>query len=401
LIANTVFTTGLGFFFWMVVARFYTPYEVGVGSAIISAVYFLALLGTLGLDVAIIRFLPKDPKPIKLINASLTLTGIVALVIGGIFLAGLGLWSPKLIFVRERPVFALAFLAFTFGWTLSGVIGSVFIAKRRAEFNLAKNTIISLLKIPLPILLVLFFHAFGIVSSWGVATGIAVIVCLFLFLPRIQRSYKPVPDLDLNIVKKIWKYSVGNYFVSILAATPSFILPIMIVNILSGEQNAYFYVAWTIACIPFAIPGAASQSLFAEGSHFEDKLGINARRSLKFALVLLVPTIILLVVLGKWLLLAFGASYSSNALTLLWILGASSIFVGINSVYYSILLVRHRIRELLVLRGLITLVVLVASAFAMRAIGIVGIGYAWLGAQALVSVYVALTIRWRYRVRQV
>ena len=401
LIANTVFTTGLGFFFWMVVARFYTPYEVGVGSAIISAVYFLALLGTLGLDVAIIRFLPKTQKPVELINACLTLTGIVALVIGGIFLAGLGLWSPKLIFIRERAVFALAFLVFTFGWTLSGVIGSVFIAKRRAEFNLAKNTIISLLKIPLPILLVLFFHAFGIVSSWGVATAIAVAICLFLFLPRVQGSYKPVPNLNLNIVKSIWKYSMGNYFVSILAATPSFILPIMIVNILSGEQNAYFYVAWTIAAITFSIPGAASQSLFAEGSHFEDELSINARRSLKFALVLLVPTIILLVVLGKWLLLAFGASYSSNALTLLWILGASSIFVGINSVYYSILLVRHRIRELLVLRGLITLVVLIASAFVMRAIGIVGIGYAWLGAQALVSIYVALTIRLRYRVRQV
>jgi O-antigen/teichoic acid export membrane protein len=400
LIANTVFTTGLGFFFWMVVARFYTPYEVGVGSAIISAVYFLALLGTLGLDVAIIRFLPKTQKPVALINACLTLSGIVTLVIGGIFLAGLGLWSPKLIFVRERPVFALAFLVFTVGWTLSGVIGSVFIAKRRAEFNLAKNTIISLLKIPLPILMVLFFHAFGIVSSWGIATAIAVAICLFLFLPRVQESYKPVPNLSLNIVKNIWKYSVGNYFVSILAATPSFILPIMIVNILSGEQNAYFYVAWTIAAITFSIPGAASQSLFAEGSHFEDELSINARKALRFSLVLLVPTIILLVALGKWLLLAFGASYSSNALTLLWILSFSSIFVGINSVYYSILLVRHRIRELLVLRGLITLVVLVASALVMRPIGIVGIGYAWLGAQALVSLYVALTIRWRYRVKQ-
>jgi O-antigen/teichoic acid export membrane protein len=401
LIANTVVPTGLGFFFWMVVARFYTPYEVGVGSAIISAIYFLASLGTLGLDVAIIRFLPKAQKPMELINLCLTLTSIVALVTGGIFLAGLGLWSPKLIFVRERAVFALAFLVFTFAWTLSSVIGSVFIAKRRAEFDLAQNTIISLLKIPLPILLVLFFHAFGIVSSWGVATVIAVLACLFLFLPRVQGSYKPVPNLDLSIVKNIWKYAVGNYFASILAATPSFILPIMIVNIISGEQNAYFYVAWTIAAIPFSIPGAASQSLFAEGSHFEDELSINARRSIKFALVLLVPTIILLVVLGKWLLLAFGASYSSNALTLLWILCASSIFVGINSVYYTILQVQHRISELLVLRGLTTLVILVPSAFVMRAIGIVGIGYAWLGAQALVSVYVALTIKLRYRVRRV
>jgi O-antigen/teichoic acid export membrane protein len=384
----------------MVVARFYTVYEVGVGSAIISAIYFLALLSTLGLDIAIIRFLPKSQKPVELVNACLTLTGIIALVIGGIFLVGLGLWSPPLIFVRERPVFAAAFLVFTFGWTLSGVIGSVFIARRRAEFNLAENIILSLLKIPLPIVMVLFFHAFGIVSSWGVATGIAVIVCLFFFLPRVQQSYKPVPNLNLNMVKNIWKYSIGNYFVSILAATPSFILPLMIVKILSGEQNAYFYVAWTIAGLLFSIPWAASRSLFAEGSHFEDRLRIDARRAFKFALVLLIPAIILVVVLAKWLLLLFGSSYSSNGLTLLWILGGSSIFVGINSVYYTILLVRHRIRELLVIRGLVTIAVLVASALIMPAMGIVGIGYAWIGAQAVVSLYVALSMRWRYRVRQ-
>ncbi len=401
LIANTVVTTGLGFFFWMVVARFYTPYEVGVASAIISAVYFLSLLSTLGLDAAIIRFLPKTEKPVELINACLTLTGIVALVIGGIFLAGLDLWSPALVFVRERAEFALAFLLFAFCWTISGTIGSIFIAKRRAEFNLAKNTFISLLKIPLPILLVIFFHAFGIVSSWGIAAGIAAIICLFFFLPRIQESYKPVPSLNLNIIKNIWKYSMGNYFASIIAAAPSFILPIMIVNILSGEQNAYFYIAWTIASTLFAIPSAASQSLFAEGSHFENDLSINARRSLKFTMVILVPTIILLVVLGKWLLLAFGSSYSSNGLTLLWILAGSSIFVGINSVYYTILLVRHRIRELLALRGFIAIAVLITCAFIMPSKGITGIGYAWLGAQALVSIYVALAMKWRYRVKQV
>ena len=385
----------------MVVARFYTPYEVGVASAIISAVYFLSLLSMLGLDVAIIRFLPRAQQPVELINSCLTLNGLIALAVGGIFIAGLSLWSPALIFVRENAVFILAFLLFAFSWTLSGTIGAIFIAKRRAEFNLAKNTIISLLKIPLPILMVLFFHAFGIVSSWGIAAGIAVTICLFFFLPRVQDSYKPVPNLNLNIVKNIWKYSVGNYFASILAAIPSFILPLMIVNLLSGQQNAYFYIAWTIASILFSIPFAASQSLFAEGSHFEDKLRINANKAIRFAFVLLVPATILVVVLGKWLLLLFGASYSSHALTLLWILGSSSIFVGINSIYYTILLVRHRIRELLVLRGLITIAVLVTSAIIMPAMGIVGIGYAWLGAQALVSIYVVLAIRWRYRVKRV
>jgi O-antigen/teichoic acid export membrane protein len=276
----------------------------------------------------------------------------------------------------------------------------VFIAKRRAEFVLAKSTIFSLLKIPLPIILVLYFHAFGIVGSWGLAAVIAFIISLFLFMPRVQKSYRPVPRLNLSIIRDIWKYSAGNYFVSIFAAAPSFLLPIIIVNLMSAEQNAYFYVAWMMAGLIYAIPVAVSASLFAEGSHSEEALVANARRSFRFIILLLVPAIILLVALGKWLLLLFGENYSSNALTLLWILGASGIFMAVNDIYYSILRVRGRIRELFVIRALLSIAVIVASSLIAPKIGIVGIGYAWIAAHAATSIYVLLIVRIRYRVRK-
>jgi O-antigen/teichoic acid export membrane protein len=313
----------------------------------------------------------------------------------------LDLWSPAIVFVRENAMFLLAFIIFAVGWPLSGIVDSVFIAKRRAEFALAKNTIFSLLKIPLPIILVLFFHAFGIVSSWGVAIGIALIISLFLFLPRVQERYKPVLRIKLNIIKDIWKYSAGNYFVSIFSTAPSLVLPIIIVNLVSAEQTAYFYVAWMISTLLLAIPFAVSTSLFAEGVHSEEELAANARRSLRFILLLLVPAIALLVLLGKWLLLLFGEGYSSNALTLLWILGFSSLFAGVNSIYYTVLRVRDRIGELLMIRALIAITVLVASSLIMPTLGIVGIGYAWIGAQGLTSIYVVLRVRVRSRARRV
>jgi Polysaccharide biosynthesis protein. len=46
-----------GFFFWMVVARFYTEAEVGYSSAIISAISLLALISMVGLNTSLIRFL--------------------------------------------------------------------------------------------------------------------------------------------------------------------------------------------------------------------------------------------------------------------------------------------------------------------------------------------------------
>jgi len=151
----------------------------------------------------------------------------------------------------------------------------------------------------------------------------------------------------------------------------------------------------------FAIPGAVSRSLFAEGSHFEVPLEMNVRRSFRFFFLLLIPAIILVLLLGKWLLLLFGAAYSVNASMLLWILALSSLFVGVNSVYMSILRVGNRLRELVLICGFITLAVLLGSYFITPTTGIVGVGYSWMGAQGLVTIYVAFAMRSCYRKRQV
>jgi O-antigen/teichoic acid export membrane protein len=95
-----------------------------------------------------------------------------------------------------------------------------------------------------------------------------------------------------------------------------------------------------------------------------------------------------LILVGKWLLLAFGQSYSLNALKLLWILSLSSLPLAINHIYSGILRVKSRLKELMAIWGFIALSVLLASYLVMPAAGIMGIGYAWLGAQTVVAIYV-------------
>jgi len=399
--ANTIVAAGLGFFFWMVVAKFYTEAEVGLGAAIISAASVLGLLSTLGLGIALIRFLPKAEKPVDMINTCFTLGGIVAVALAAIFVAGVGLWSPALGFIKDNAIFVVAFVSFVLFFTLSTLMESTFIARRRAEFALSRSAISSLLKISLAVLLVLFFHAFGIVGSWGIAIIVAFVISLFFFVPRVQNGYKPMPKLDVGIINNTWRYSAGNYLAVLFLSAPALVLPIMVVNLLGAEQNAYFYIAWMIAGLLFAIPMAVSRSLFAEGSHFEEELGVNVRRSLRFIFVLLIPAIIIIFLAGKWLLLIFGEGYSANALMLLWILGLSSILVGVNSVYMSTLRVAGRIRELVIISGFIAIAVLLASYLFTPATGIVGIGYAWITAHGAISLYVFLVMGSSYRKRQV
>lgn len=388
LMLNTAVMSLLGFFFWIVVARFYTEVEVGYSSAIISTLRLLASLSLIGLDISLIRFLPQAERVQDLINTCLTLSGAISLVTAGTFIVGLDWWSPGLVFIKQNAIFTSTCIAFTLVYTLSNLMDSAFLAGRRAGFILSKNTISSLLKLPLPILFVFFFHTFGIIASYSVALGTALAISLFLFLPRVQRFYKPLFTIKLSLIKDMWQYSSSNYVASLLSAITILLLPVMVVNLLGAEQNAYFYIAWMIVSLLFAIPDAVSQSLFAEGSHFEDKLKQNVVSSFKFALLLLIPAAILLVLLGKWLLLAFGQSYSASGLHLLQILAISSLPFGINSIYSTILRVTDRIKELIMIRGIIAIVVILTSYLIVPKIGIIGIGYTWLGAQTLVAIYV-------------
>ena len=240
LMLTTVVMALLGFFFWMIVARFYTEAEVGFGSAIISAISLLSIISMVGLNISLVRFLPHTDKPQDLINSCYTLGSLISLVIAGIFLAGLGFWSPALAFVNQNAIFASAFIVFTILWMLLNMLTFTFIARRRAGFVLLKNTIFAVLRLPLPILFVPFFHTFGIIASWGIAIAVAVVVSIFLFLPKVQDSYKPVPTLNLSLFRDMWRYSSGNYLANLFMVSPVFILPLMVVNMLGAEQNAYF-----------------------------------------------------------------------------------------------------------------------------------------------------------------
>jgi O-antigen/teichoic acid export membrane protein len=396
LMANTVVTSGLGFFFWMVVARFYTEAEVGWGSAIISAISLLALLSVPGFGAALIRFLPKAEKPQEMINACFTISGAIAVVLSVIFVAGLDIWSPALAFIKHNIIFAAAFVLFVLAQTLTGMIASVFIARRRADFSLYKNTIFSLLKIPLPIFLVLFFHTFGIAASWGVASAVALAVALFFFVPRVQPHYRPVPGFSPGVIGGMWRYSAGSYPARLFDSAPSLILPVVVVNLLGAEQNAYFYVAWTIAALLFAIPAASARSLFAEGAHFEEDLRGNVAKTLKFVFIILVPAVILVLLVAKWLLLLFGASYSASGLMLVRVLAVSGLFVSVNNIYTTTLRVEDRLRELTFIFGFTALAVLLGSYLVMPSAGLVGIGYVWLAVQGVVGIYAGLMMRRRY-----
>jgi O-antigen/teichoic acid export membrane protein len=174
---------------------------------------------------------------------------------------------------------------------------------------------------------------------------------------------------------------------NLISALRMLLLPVMVVNILGAEPNAYFYVAWMIANLLFTIPTAVSQSLFAEGSHSYDALRENLMKSLRFTFLLMIPAVVVLVALGKWLLLAFGQSYSLNGLRLLQALSLSSLPLAISHIYGAILRVTGRLKELIAVQAFTSAVALVGSYLLISTEGIMAVGHVWIGVHAIVAIY--------------
>jgi O-antigen/teichoic acid export membrane protein len=391
LMINAGITAMAGFAFWILAARLYSAEDVGLASATISAMMLLASFATLGLDYSLIRFLPNSGKKSNpMINSGLTLSGLSSIFFALVFVAGLGFWSRALLFLQRSPIQLCAFVVFTVGWTLYLVVQRTFVAMRLSGFALAQNGILQVIKIVAVILLATFLGAFGIFASWGISQITAVLIGTFIFLPRIFPRYRPSISINGQIVKEMAHYSFSNYVANLLWNAPALILPIMVVNLVGTEDNAFFYIAWAIANVLFAIPVGTSLSLFADSSHDTQKTGQNVQRSLKLTLLILIPSIALISLIGAKLLHIFGAAYSENATELLWILGVSALPLSLNSIYFSTKRVEMKMKGVIAFNAFITVATLALSWVLMPHIGILGAGVAWLSSQSAVALIVII-----------
>ncbi len=390
LVADITVVSILGFAFWALVARLYSPAQVGLASSTVAAVILLARLSHLGFGYGLIRFLPgAGERASTLINSCFTIAGLTSLVAALIFLSGLNLWSPALLYIRH-PGLSVFFVFLTVACTLFLLVDQTFIARRRAEFVLFKNAAAGVAKIAAVIALASLLNAFGIFVSWGLAIFVALAVALFWFLPRVQHGYTSIPAMSKESVNDMLHFSLGNYIAELLWFAPLALFPLMVINTLGAETNAYFYIPWVIAQMLFAIPIAIAYSLFAEGSNDEHLLQSNTLKSVKLCLLILVPAGVALFALSDKLLLLFGSSYSESGTTLLRILALSVIPVGINYICLSVMRVKKNTRGVILVSASIAGLALGSGYILMTSAGLLGIGVAWIATQTLVAVVVVL-----------
>jgi len=359
--------------------------DIGLATAAISAAGLIMGLSRLGLDSGLVRYLPESKNRNELYSIIIAVTLVLSLILTVVFIAGIDIFSPALSFLREGwflPLF-LAYIAIS---SVYSIQNTAFIAIRRADLSFVQSLLVGL-RIP-----VLFFIAalgvFGIFSSLWIAFLIAFIFGAFILRKqniRLSRTH------DTVALKKVMKFSLGNYTAGILTLAPTAIIPIMIVNTIGAEEGAYFYVAYSVAGLLTMIPTAVSMSLFVEGSH-SLPLKENVMKSVKLIMLLLVPALLFIYFFGDKLLLLFSREYSEQSFEMLRLLALTSVFSAVTSIYLSIKKIQKDIRMINYASFALSVMIIGLGYVALLKYGLVGLGYAWLGANAFMSVVVVAIV---------
>lgn len=393
LLLNTVLTSLLGFAFWTLATRFYSTEDIGLNSAIIATVGYLALIGTVGLNFALIRFYPNAEDKGKFVNTYIMATAILGALAAIVFIAGMKLWTPVLAEWSGSVLFLVTIIAFVVLNTMSPIIEAALIANREAKYVLAKNMVFCGLKIGLAVVLVTFTASLGIAVSWCLALLAATLLSVLWLMPRAMGQYRIAPKLDTGLLRRTIGYSGGNYLSALLATAPVLLMPMLVVSVLGAEANAYFYIGWMVANLLFAVPSSVSYVLFSEGAANEVELRSNVTRALKLCFALLISGIAIVFLAGEWTLGIFGTEYATQSFPLLKVLAVSSIPLVFTYTLTSIYRVTKELKKLIAVWAIIAAGTIVGGYMLMQSVGIVGIGYAWAGSNLAVLPFQISAIR--------
>src|SRR5213593_667326 len=400
----------LGLAFWVVAYRFYSSNDAGYAIAMINTLTFLAGVATLGMPVALIRFLPETDNPTALLNSVATVSGAIVLVLSLVFIIGLPIWAPGLVVQFWRPEYVPIVVLTAVAYTFGPVLDQAAIAVRRADLYFWRIVIFSVTKIPLPVVFALLLgqalirRVLGIYMSWSLAFGVSVLVAAFIFLPRVIPGYRPRPRYSRKRLRPMFGFSIGNWVAGVIGSAGSLLLPLVIINTLrpvssggaiitSSDSTAVYYAVTVVAGSLSAIPAATMTSLYAEASQRNASRRRDERRAIALSLGLLVPGILALWFLADVLLrILFDlrpelADLGSPALQ---ILGLASIPIFLNTIFGTRVRIRKQVTPLIVSAAILTAATLVLGYLFLTWFGLLGLAWAVVIGNAASTPYLLL-----------
>ena len=385
LIGGRVITMGLGFFFWLLAARLFTPSDVGLAVGAISAVMLTTQLALLGLGSSVVAYFPRyERAPAALLNTALTLVVACSFVTGAVFLVAAGGVFDELDVVATEPLFAVSFIAMSVLGTAGLLFDQVSTAVRRGDQVLFRAVLFGIINLTLlgGLAAAAIGSAAAIFSTW---VGGSVVACVYA-LVQLRRSparYAYRPGGDRSLARGLVGVGLPNHALTLAERAPGLVLPIVVTELISPAANAAWYMAWMMAFVLYIIPIQVGMTTFAEAAHEPDALRGLIRRGLRSSLALGVAGIFVVAATGPYVLRILGDAYAAQGSTPLRILVLAVIPMAFLQSYFVHCRSLGRFREATGTGVVVGAVSVAAAVLVAPSAGLEGIAIAWLAAQSL------------------
>lgn len=395
LIVSTASTGVLGLAFWAVTARLFPAHEIGLASAIITSAVLLSTMSTLGLDVLYERFLPVagTRAPVLLHRGFLVVAGVGLLA--GALLVAVGPRDPL----------------FETGWAMAGfplmvaVLGVFALLDKAAaglgvaRWSAVKNLVHAVAKLAAVAALAIWEQAATIVLSWTLTAAVAAL-CTYVVLHRRSRNHSRWQRAaDLPPRRQMWSYFGSSFGIASLWSIGPLLVPLIVVTQIGPAANAYFAVAWAIISALYLMMHLVVSPYVAEVAAHPEQVRTLSWRMVRMLTAVAVLASAGLVVLGPFLLSLAGDEYRSQGTELLWLAAAFLPLSAVGAAYEGFARVQRRLALFLSVQTLVTAVIVAGSWFGTRDLGVAGVGWAYLAAEALsAAILIGPTIAWLRRV---
>jgi O-antigen/teichoic acid export membrane protein len=317
MMASAGLTACIGLMAWIAAARLLPREEVGRAAAFVSGFMLVASLGDLGLDRALMRWVPRaggQRRPLVLrcyvvvLAASFAAAlAVLALPTGVAIRAALG---------SEPGLGAVLFVAAAMSWALFQFQDPVLVSLGRARWVPWENTCVSVLRVVILVAAGPVLGTGGVLLSWvaPAACGVAVISML---VRRVLAQAPAAPAGSLPRRGEVIGLLTPIYPARVCSALVVYLVPLLVTGRFGPAAGAVFFVAWMAgSTVDYAAIGFA-QSIIVRIAHEPERawplLTLGCRR----VAALFLPVLGLGVLLSRPLLSVFGAAYAEHGTGLL------------------------------------------------------------------------------------
>jgi O-antigen/teichoic acid export membrane protein len=311
LVGTVVVTSGLGFAFWWVAARGFTPEAVGLSSAVISAMLLLSKLGVMGIGTALVGALPQHKGDrASLIATALLLAAAIGAVLGTIFAILTPLISPGLAALSENVLIIVLFAIGVTFTAIGSVLDQAVIGLLRGSLQLLRNSVFATVKL-LAVAAVALAAAgtpdLTIFLAWIGGEAASLLVLGLVVLRRTSVTLRQ--PMEWGHLLGLGREAVAHHALNVGRFAPSLIMPIAVTTLLSASANAIFYVALLLAAAVQIVSASSTFSLYAVARRDISSLPGQLRFTLSISIAAAATGILVLTLGGELLLGLFGAHY--------------------------------------------------------------------------------------------